>query len=124
MNTQHLPHSPPLESLELGTPHDPDLIKITEIFLVPSSFLVAALGTADSNPHRAAVSALGLIVSVLWHMCSREAFEALPPPELGLSHARYPLRTRILAKLPYVFIFGWMISLVAHAMMWNRPLGH
>ena len=23
-----------------------------------------------------------------------------------------------------VEIFGWMISLVAHAMMWNRPLGH
>jgi hypothetical protein len=29
---------------------DPDLVKVTEVFLVPSSFLVAALGTADSNP--------------------------------------------------------------------------
>ena len=34
----------------------PDLIKTTELFLVPSSFLVAALGTADTNLHRAAVS--------------------------------------------------------------------
>ena len=44
----------------------PDLIKVTELFLIPSSFLVAALGTDDTNPHRSAVSLLGLIVSGLW----------------------------------------------------------
>lgn len=108
----------------MGNSHDPDLIKVTEIFLIPSSFLVAALGTADSNPHRAAVSALGLIVSSLWYLCSREAFASLPPPELGVPDARYPLRTRIMANLPLVFIWGWMLSLVAHAMLWNQPLGH
>ena len=52
---------------------EPDLIKVTEIFLVPSSFLVAALGTADTNPHRAVVSLLGLIVSAFWLACSRDA---------------------------------------------------
>jgi hypothetical protein len=52
----------------------PELIKVTEIFLIPSSFLVAALGTADTNLHRAAVSAVGLINSVLWWPSSREAF--------------------------------------------------
>src|SRR6478735_7509965 len=52
---------------------DPDLIKITEVFLVPSSFLVAALGTADTNPHRAGVSVLGLVISVFWLICAREA---------------------------------------------------
>lgn len=108
----------------MGNSHDPDLIKVTEIFLVPSSFLVAALGTADSNPHRAAVSALGLIVSALWYVCSREAFNALPPPEMGVPQAQYPLRTRILTHLSLVFIWGWLISLAAHAMLWNQPLGH
>ena len=51
----------------------PDLVKISELFLVPSSFLVAALGTADTNLHRASVSLLGLTVSVLWLVCAREA---------------------------------------------------
>ena len=41
----------------------PNLVKLTEILLVPSSFLVAALGTADTNPHREVVSTVGLIVS-------------------------------------------------------------
>jgi hypothetical protein len=35
-----------------STSSDPDLIKVTELLLVPNSFLVAALGTADTNPHR------------------------------------------------------------------------
>lgn len=107
----------------MGNSSDPDLIKVTEIFLVPSSFLVAALGTADTNPHRAAVSALGLIVSTLWWVCSHEALSALPPPEIGLPHARHPRRTRILSMLPHVFIGGWIVSLVAHLMLWRQPLG-
>lgn len=40
----------------------PDLVKITEAFLIPSSFLVAALGTADTNLHRAGVSLVGLVI--------------------------------------------------------------
>lgn len=91
----------------------PDLVKITEIFLVPSSFLVAALGTADTNLHRALVSLLGLIISGLWCACSHEAV------------AEHPLdnrRTRILARLPLVFLFGWTTSMCIHLMLWNRPL--
>ena len=101
---------------------DPDLIKVTEIFLVPSSFLVAALGTADTNLHRAAVSILGLIISMLWLICSREAVSEVEargsaPPQ---SH---PRRTRILSWLSVVFVFGWLVSTVGHLLLWNRPLG-
>ena len=76
---------------------DPDLIKVTEIFLVPSSFLVAALGTADTNPHRAAVSLLGFIVSVLWLVCSQESLSATGSTGPGQAGPPRPRRTRILA---------------------------
>lgn len=102
---------------------DPDLIKVTEIFLVPSSFLVAALGTADTNPHRAAVSLLGSIISVMWWVCSREALS-----EAGVQRGEpilspHPRRTRMLAWLAQVFIIGWFLSLIVHLLLWSRPLG-
>lgn len=104
---------------------DPDLIKVTEIFLVPSSFLVAALGTADTNLHRAAVSILGLIISSLWWVCSREAISdrgaAVSQP---LALPSFPRRTLILSWLPLIFVFGWLSSAAVHIVLWNRPLGH
>ena len=100
---------------------NPDLIKVTEIFLVPSSFLVAALGTADTNPHRAGVSLLGLIVSVLWLACSREALSELGPPRSGEAGPALSRRIRILGGLPLVFIIGWLASFVIHSWLWNRP---
>lgn len=108
--------------MDRSTP-DPDLIKVTEIFLIPSSFLVAALGTADTNFHRAAVSALGLIISVLWWSCSSEAFAEhveLVDSNQGLIHRK---RTRILVWLPMVFVVGWLVSVVCHGVLWNQPLG-
>lgn len=101
-------------------PH-PDLIKVTEIFLIPSSFLVAALGTADTNVHRACVSTVGLIVSVLWWVCSQEAHQELL--EENTTGSKHPRRTRILSWLPMIFLIGWLISVVAHAAMWNQKLG-
>lgn len=102
---------------------DPDLVKVTEIFLIPSSFLVAAVGTADTNVHRAVVSLIGLTVSVLWIVCSREA--------LAESHAAaepagapHPRRTRILHWLPVIFSIAWLVSVVCHAALWNQPLGN
>jgi len=99
---------------------NPDLIKVTEIFLVPSSFLVAALGTADTNPHRAAVSLVGLIVSILWQVCSLEAMS------VSAGDASTPLRTvrrQVLGLLPLVFIVGWFGSTVIHLLLWGYPLG-
>ena len=99
---------------------NPDLIKTTEIFLVPSSFLVAALGTADSNPHRVGVSLIGLAVSVLWWVGSREALREL---ESTTNKSPRSHRTRALLGLPMLFVVGWLISAVVHAMLWHRPLG-
>jgi hypothetical protein len=96
-------------------------IKVTELFLIPSSFLVAALGTADTNIHRAAVSLLGLITCAMWLVAARDAF-----CQLGIhQHAQrlqLPIRTRVLYWLPIVFIVGWSLSLVVHLMLWNSPL--
>lgn len=94
------------------------LVKVTEVFLVPSSFLVAALGAADSNPHRTLISVLGLVVSVLWWVCSHDAFAELV--QEGVQTKR---RFRVLAVLPHVFIVGWLFSAAVHAWLWNRPLG-
>ena len=101
----------------------PDLIKTTEIFLVPSSFLVAALGTADTNIHRAAVSLLGLIISGLWWVCTRDALqEFLQEVQAGGEQKALPRRTRVLAWLPAIFCSGWLFSTMVHASLWNRPL--
>ena len=98
----------------------PDLIKTTELFLVPSSFLVAALGTADTNLHRAAVSLLGLVVSVLWQACAREALGE----NFGNDpHAGQTARIRILAWFPLVFIFGWLVSVIIHFLLAGQALG-
>jgi hypothetical protein len=96
----------------------PSLVKVTEIFLVPSSFLVAALGTADTNGHRAIVSLIGLIVSIFWWVCSREALADTVP-----TTTRQPNRTLLLSWLAIVFVVGWLVSLIAHLILWGRPLG-
>lgn len=102
---------------------DPDLIKITEIFLIPSSFLVAALGTADTNPHRAAVSFMGMIVALLWWICSHEALKERQPSDPAGEPMRHSRRIRILSWLPWVFTLGWAASIVAHSLLWAKPLG-
>jgi hypothetical protein len=98
----------------------PDLIKTTELFLVPSSFLVAALGTADTNLHRAAVSLLGLVVSVLWLACSREA---LSEAVANNAQAAKTARIRILARFPVVFVIGWFASVVIHLLLAGQAMG-
>jgi hypothetical protein len=100
----------------------PDLVKTTEIFLIPSSFLVAALGTADTNFHRAAVSLVGLTTSVLWWFCSREAFAELVA-SVNANNGTHRTRTRILYWLPIVFVLGWLVSTIGHCILWNQPLG-
>lgn len=105
----------------MSEPQHPDLIKVTEIFLIPSSFLVAALGTADTNLHRAGVSLLGLIISVLWWISSHEA---LAERKLGPdSPQRHPRRTRIFYWLPALFAVGWLLSTLVHFWLDKQPLG-
>ncbi|MCU0710008.1 MAG: hypothetical protein MUF23_17135 [Pirellula sp.] len=89
----------------------PDLTKCSEIFLVPSSFLVAALGTADTYSHKAAVSAIGLAVSLLWMICT---LEARRNDTDGKPTARTMARHHVLVWFPMLFIVGWLVSLVVH----------
>jgi hypothetical protein len=97
-----------------------DLIKTSELFLVPSSFLVAALGTADTNLHRAAVSIVGLVVSVLWLICSQEARGELIAQHPAASRSA---RFHILSWLAVLFIAAWLASTVWHLALINKPLG-
>ncbi|HVK14392.1 MAG TPA: hypothetical protein VM597_36975 [Gemmataceae bacterium] len=105
----------------MSNPADPDLVKVTEVFLIPSSFIVAALGTADTNPHRACVSLVGLVISVLWWACSREALAERGPPAAGSPLSR---RVRVMSWLPVFFSAVWVVSLAVHVALWDRPLGH
>jgi hypothetical protein len=102
---------------------EPDLVKVTEIFLIPSSFLVAALGTADTNAHRAGVSLIALIVSLLWWVCSWEALAERRPDGTAPAATPGSRRVRIMTWLPLVFVASWAASVVAHLALWGKPLG-
>jgi hypothetical protein len=107
----------------MNSSSNPDLIKVTEVFLIPSSFLVAALGTADTNPHRAAVSVIGLVVSVLWWVSSWEALAEQTTSDDSPKASILSRRIRIMSWLPVFFAVCWILSVVAHLWLWNRPLG-
>ena len=100
----------------------PDLTKLTLLFLIPNHFLVAALGGADSNLLRTAVSLLGLVLSVLWLACSRDAASPAGDSTPDGGRRAGALRARMLSWLPLVFVVGWLISTVIHGSHWNRPL--
>lgn len=102
---------------------EPDLVKITEVFLIPSSFIVAALGTADTNPHRAGVSLIGLLISVLWWICSREALAERRSASDDGAAASHSRRIRIMAWLPILFVVIWVLSFIAHVIVWSKPMG-
>ena len=107
----------------MNSSSNPDLIKVTEVFLIPSSFLVAALGTADTNPHRAAVSVIGLVVSVLWWVSSWEALAEQTASDDSTKASILSRRIRIMSWLPVFFVVCWILSVVAHLLLCNRPLG-
>ena len=100
-----------------------DLVKTTEIYLVPCSFLVAALGTADTNPHRAAVSFIGLVVGVMWWVSSREAFAEGAPADGEKAATVGSRRVRMMLWLPVFFVGAWAVSVISHLILWQHPLG-
>lgn len=93
---------------------NPDLTKLAEIFLVPSSILVGALGVASTEPLKAGISILGLVVSILWAICSRDAFRDIQPNP--------SVRESVLVWLSTLFILGWLISTKLHGWRWTQGL--
>lgn len=81
-----------------------DMIKITEVFLVPSTVLVGALGVATTEPLKAGTSFLGIIVSGVWltALCDTAGF---PPTSI---------RYAALFILALIFFLGWIVSFVIH----------
>lgn len=90
---------------------DLDLVKLTEIFFVPSSVLVGALSVAEKEPLKAAISFLGLLAAVLWSACNYDA--------VGQLNAAMPLRGYALAWLPVVISGCWLFSLGFHLCGWR-----
>jgi hypothetical protein len=82
---------------------NPDVVKITEIFLVPNSILVGALGVAPTEGLKTGVSLIGLISSGLWALCSLTAWANTDP-----------LRVWVLALLPLIFIVLWAAGAKIH----------
>lgn len=77
---------------------DADLTKLVEIFLVPSSILVGALGVASTEPLKTGISTLGFVVSILWAICGHDAFQTI--------QSNPSVRESVLACLPPLFITG------------------
>lgn len=82
-----------------------DVVKATEIFLVPGSILVGALGVARTEGLKSGISALGLLLTVLWLVCIWGAYGAA---------STLPWRLTILLWMPVIFFVSWTISLRIH----------
>ena len=55
---------------------------------------------------------------------SNEAIvESNEDAEAKAAAPKHPRRVQIFAALPMVFTFGWLASMIAHAWVWNKPLG-
>lgn len=82
-----------------------DIVKATEIFLVPGSILVGALGVAKTEGLKTGISALALLLTVLWGVCILDAYCAAPPPSV---------RFYILIWMPALFLICWIVSFAFH----------
>lgn len=84
------------------------IVKLTDIFLVPGSILVGALGVARTEGLKTGISALGLLTTLIWAFCNWDAY-------LGGAST---WRIRILAWLPLLFLVAWVISGIIHFRKW------
>jgi len=92
-----------------------DVVKATEIFLIPGSILVGALGVARTEGLKSGISALGLLLTVLWLVCLWGAYGAASTPK--------PWRLTILLWMPAIFFVSWSISLRIHVKNYLREKG-
>lgn len=89
---------------------DLDIVKLTEIFLVPGSILVGALGVARTEGLKTGISVLGLLTTLIWAFCNWDAYRAESSPTS---------RIFILAWLPLIFLVAWVISGIIHFRKWQ-----
>ncbi|HKR83728.1 MAG TPA: hypothetical protein VJS37_06100 [Terriglobales bacterium] len=84
------------------------IVKLTDIFLVPGSILVGALGVARTGGLKTGISAMGLLATFIWAFCNWDAYPVGPTT----------WRIRILAWLPLLFLVAWVISGIIHFRKW------
>jgi hypothetical protein len=87
----------------------PNLISVSQMFLVPSSILFGALGVAPTEPLKTLISFLGSITSLIWFYRVLESTGAAPI-DWGTTLA-----------LAGIFAATWLISLGAHGWAWAHP---
>jgi hypothetical protein len=92
----------------MAEPAPPNLIEISQMFLVPAAILFGALGLAGTEQLKTLISLLGLATSILWIYRVR-CWAGGPGIDRGT--------TLILAS---IFALTWSVSLVAHAILWYR----
>lgn len=89
---------------------DLNIVKLTEIFLIPGSILVGALGVARTEGLKTGISALGLVSTLIWACCNMDAYGSLSSRSWRIS---------VLAWLPLLFLVAWVISGVIHFRKWQ-----
>jgi hypothetical protein len=99
-----------LDSTMTEIVNDLNIVKATEIFLVPASILVGALGVAQTEGLKTGISALALILSLLWGVCILDAYRL----------ADSTLRSCILIWMPALFLICWSVSFVFHGRRYWR----
>jgi hypothetical protein len=92
-----------------------DVVKVTEVFLVPGSILVGALGVARTEGLKSGISAIGLLLTALWLVCIFGAYWGASPPK--------PWRLMMLVFMPWLFLVSWGVSLRVHVTKYCREQG-
>ena len=88
---------------------EPDVVKLAELFLVPSSVLLGALGIASTEPLKTTVSLLGFAIAAIWAVCNGDAVSV--PQAIST-------RELLIAWLPAGFMACWASCVVVHAKLW------
>jgi hypothetical protein len=92
----------------MAEPKSPNLISISQMFLVPASILFGALGVAGTEQLKTLISVLGLATSVLWVYRVR----------VWAGGPNIDRWTTLILAL--IFALTWIVSLVAHAILWYQ----
>jgi hypothetical protein len=90
-----------------------ELAALTQVFLIPSTILVGALGVARTEGLKTGISHLGLLTTVVWLV----GFMAAPAPDSGAIGL-----TRAIRGLAIVFFIGWGVATLVHWSAYVREL--